>query len=608
MLSWLRDRSIFLVAVAFLLVFLSLTLLAGLGDWGVRGLIPLSVAALASAGAFTLALLRLARVPPRNWGRELRQRDRSFADAQERILDLTTELRRKSDQLTTERDCSEFLRQSFAELASSLDPRQVLNNILSRAISATHAQHGSIMLFDAQGHPEQAFMSRLSKPDAGWRPEILDKGLSGWVLHNRRSAVIFDTQQDERWYTFPGDEESSRSAVGVPFMRRDRVLGVMVLTHPIPFQFTETHQQLLEELAQQAAICLETADLYTEAETERRKLAAILEGTTDAVIVIDTGGQVLMINSAAGRAFVSANEALGRSLSFGIQHPALQALFEQAQAGGEAVTGELTTADERVRYASVSPIPDVGWVVILQDITYLKELDRLKSEFVSTVSHDLRSPLTSVRGYADLVRLVGAVSAEQQGFLDRIQHAVAHMTELINDLLDLAKIEAGIDMSKDSCSLADIAREVVESLQSNAATKGLDLQAEIGAGLPPVQGNANRLRQVVANLADNAIKYTPQGGQVHLRLARHEGEIVLSVTDTGIGIAPQDQQQLFQKFYRVKTPETDGIPGTGLGLALVRSIVEQHGGRIWLHSVHGQGSTFSVALPVEGIPVQNLTL
>jgi len=597
---WLRDRGIFLWSVFFLLVFLGLTLLAALGSWGLRGLIPLVIAALASAGAFTLMLLRLARVPPRNWGRELRKREREFSQAREEVLRLTQALRHTTDELTARHSQSEFLRQSLAELTTSLDPRRVLDNILQGAIEISGARWGSIFLLDETGRPHDTYLCRMDS--GGSRLDrILKKGFAGWVVNSQEGAIIYDTALDPRWLTFPEDEEPARSAIAMPFVRRERVLGLVVLTHPVPFQFSEEHLALLRELAPQAAVCLENADLYTAAEAERSKLSAILSGTTDAIVAVDTSARVLLLNRAAERAFrISADQVLNRPLGEGIAHPILNELFAQALSSGEVVTGEMTTDDERARYGSISPIPGVGWVAILQDVTYLKELDRIKSEFVSTVSHDLRSPLTTVRGYADLVGALGPVTEQQQQALDKIRRATVQMNELIGDLLDLGKIEAGIDMQIEPCQMGEIVAEVADNLVPNATLHGLDLKVGIAPELPPVQGNAGRLRQVVANLVGNAIKYTPQGGTIHVSLGQKGKEIVLSVRDTGIGISPEDQEQLFQRFFRVRTPETEHIPGTGLGLAIVRSVVEVHGGRISVESDEGQGSTFTVALPVDG--------
>jgi two-component system NtrC family sensor kinase len=316
---------------------------------------------------------------------------------------------------------------------------------------------------------------------------------------------------------------------------------------------------------------------------------------------VDASARILLLNRAAERAFcLSADQVLNRPLGEGIAHPVLNELFGRALSSGEVVTGELTTDDERARYGSISPIPGVGWVAILQDVTYLKELDRIKSEFVSTVSHDLRSPLTTVRGYVDLVGILGPVTEQQQDALDKIRRAAVQMNELIGDLLDLGKIEAGIDMQMESCHIGEIVAEVADNLVPNAKLHGLDLQVFIAPELPLMQGNPGRLRQVVANLVGNAIKYTPQEGTIRVSLEKRGTDIVLRVNDTGIGISPQDQEQLFQRFFRVRSPETEHIPGTGLGLAIVRSIVEVHGGRISVESEEGAGSTFMVVLPVDG--------
>ncbi len=601
MRNWLRHRTNLFLTIVFLFLLLGVTLVAGLGGWGTGGVALLSLATLASGIGFAMGIFFVIQSRQRYAGKSRHALEQELQYARERIFQLTEELRRETGQLMTERDRAEFLRQSFTELASTLEPRHVLGGILQGAIEAVGAEHGSILLLDERGRPKEALFSRKEGTGGvGPRTEdIFQRGLAGWVVENRCAEIIFDTAQDARWLSFPGDEKPARSVIAVPFARRERALGVMVLTHPVPFQFGEMHMSLLQQLAQEAAICLENADLYTMAEGERTKLAAILEGMTEPVIVVDVEGQILLLNRAAERVFgVSSGQAIGRPLEEAVGQRFLAELCSQARACGEAVSGELSTADERVHFCCISPIPGLGWVAILQDITYFKELDRLKSEFVSTVSHDLRSPLTRVRGYADLLPVLGPLTEEQQDFLGRIGRAVTQMAELISDLLDLGKIEAGIDMELLPLPIGDIVADAAESQLPAAVERGVNLHVELQQEVPAVLGNGGRIRQVVSNLVSNAIKYTPAGGQVSVRLFRDDGEVVLAVADNGLGIAPEDQARLFEKFYRVQTPETEGIPGTGLGLAICRSIVEQHGGRIWVHSTPGQGSTFSVSLPV----------
>lgn len=576
-------------------ILFGLTVLAAFGRNRVWEVLLLCLAAGLSGVAFTLSLHRLSRPLP-----ETLPEKNAFKEAEQEVYQLARNLQQNLDRLLVERDRSELLRQTLQELSSAADPRRELDRILHRAMHAVGARWGSILLIDEKGQLGEAVLSRAINSDASRlrTAKILDKGFAGWVARNRRGGVIYDTLKDPRWLTFSEDEEKARSAVAVPFLPRERVLGVMVLSDPEPYRFDDEDLSLLSQLGQQAAICLENAELYIAASSERRKLAAILEGTTDGVVAIDQEGKVILVNPAAEQAFgVQGKEVVGRPLVEAISHPELIALFEQARKRGEAVLGELTTGDGRVRNANLSPIPEVGWVAILHDVTYLKELDRVKSEFVATVSHDLRSPLTKLQGYADLIAEEPCLGPQQREAVRRIQATVGEMTELVNDLLELGRIEAGIGMEMSPCRLEEIVLETADSYLLQAQQAGLTLRTEIEGGLGPVRGNAARLRQVVANLLDNAIKYTPAGGSVNVRLARQDGDLVVTVADTGIGISPQDQEQLFQKFYRVRSPQTAHVPGTGLGLAIARSIVEQHGGRIWVRSTPGQGSVFGFALP-----------
>jgi two-component system NtrC family sensor kinase len=259
--------------------------------------------------------------------------------------------------------------------------------------------------------------------------------------------------------------------------------------------------------------------------------------------------------------------------------------------------GEIPLEDGRVFSAQVTPIPEVGLALIMQDITYLKELDRIKSDFVSTVSHDLRSPLTAILGYVELLGRVGDLSAQQQEFIVRIQASVENITSLINDLLDLGRIEAGFDARKEIVPLSALLRYTVESMYAQAEDVGLSLEMEIPDGLPPVIGNPVRLRQMLENLIANSLAYTPNGGKIWIN-ARSEGDqVLLEVSDNGPGIPPADQPYIFDKFYRASNVPYQ-VSGAGLGLAIVKSIVENHRGRIWVDSSLGEGARFSIILPV----------
>src|SRR5574338_472174 len=213
---------------------------------------------------------------------------------------------------------------------------------------------------------------------------------------------------------------------------------------------------------------------------------------------------------------------------------------------GEGLPGapyrvELTLEDGRVMNTQFTPIAEVGLIVIMQDITHLKELDRIKSDFVSTVSHDLRSPLTAILGYVELIDRVGTLMEQQREFIHRVQFSVHSITALINDLLDLGRIEAGFDSRKEITSLPAIIHLTVDSLKSRIAEKNQEISMEVGDDLPPVFGNPIHLRQMVSNLIGNAVKYAPAGGRVAVRAASEDGQIILQVSDTGPGIPLGDQ-------------------------------------------------------------------
>ncbi len=237
-----------------------------------------------------------------------------------------------------------------------------------------------------------------------------------------------------------------------------------------------------------------------------------------------------------------------------------------------------------------------GYVAVMRDITHLKEIDSLKSEFVSTVSHDLRSPLTYMKGYTSLIASSGSLNEKQDEYIQKIRTGINQMTELIDDLLDIGKIEAGIGVNMMPCQLDTLIRRLAVEMDARAHAKGLNLTLDVSADLPLVTMDEALIRQAITNLIDNAIKYTVSGF-VNVCACQIEKEVVVSVKDSGIGIPTAALPRLFEKFYRVKTREAMKMRGTGLGLSIVKSIAELHKGRVWVESELNRGSTFFLALP-----------
>jgi len=339
-------------------------------------------------------------------------------------------------------------------------------------------------------------------------------------------------------------------------------------------------------------------------ERERGRLKAILDSTSDAILVTDSRGHLILANPAAEHAFgIKDAEAVTRHLTQAIANESLGQLFTRPAGDREAIVEEIPLPDGRTLYASAAAITDgdgraIGRVAVMRDITALKELDAMKDEFVATVSHDLRSPLTFMRGYVDMIPTVGHLNEKQQEFVDKILRGINQMAELIDDLLDLGRIEAGVGMELAPCAVGGLVRLVVADSLGRAEAKNLKLQLELPSTLPPIIGDEALIKRAVANLVDNAIKYTPEGS-VTVRVRERDSYLVVSVSDTGIGIAPADRIRLFEKFYRIKRRDTIRIKGTGLGLAIVKSIAEKHNGKVWVESKLGEGSTFYLVLPKE---------
>lgn len=328
-------------------------------------------------------------------------------------------------------------------------------------------------------------------------------------------------------------------------------------------------------------------------------LAKAFQALEVGLIVADPQGNTALINPAACQALgLEAAQTLGRPLSAALASPELLAAPMEK---GSLARFEIQLNEERTYAVSLAPLPGGGRVVTLYEITALKKLDRAKSDFVNAVSHDLRSPLTSILGYVDLIARVGAVNAQQAEFIQRIQASARHITTLINELLDLGRLEAGYDAHKEPVALAAVVNAVVDGLSSRLAAKRHSLQVSVPAGLPGVHGNPLLLRQLFSNLLVNASDYTPAGGHIAVEASAEAGQMIVRISDTGVGIPLEEQHLIFNKFYRGSNipPEQ---PGTGLGLAIVRSIVESHRGRIWVDSRPGQGTTFTIVLPLAEKP------
>lgn len=481
-------------------------------------------------------------------------------------------------------------------VASLLDLEKLLGRVVEAAVYITGAEEGFLMLVDEE--TGELYVRAAQGPKEKYPRSLklrVEDSIADGVVKTGEAVMIGGSAREKDIRT----AYLVKALLSAPLKTKDKVIGVLSVDNKISDKtFTDNDLYLLSALADYAAIAIENAQLFTAAKSERSKLEIIIGSTEDAVIVTDSEMRVLLLNRAARRAFaIKSAEATNKPIAQVVKNESLLHLFIRSIEGSQVQRGEIPLEEGRTLNANLTPIPGVGYAAVMQDITHLKALDKMKSEFVSTVSHDLRSPLTTIKGFVQLLPKAGPFTPQQQEFSAKILKGVDNITELIQDLLDIGKIEAGVGLEMDVCQLDAIINKVVEDLRSQAEAKRQRLDVELPPQLSPVLGNELRLGQVVANLVGNAIKYTPDGGLISIRANNSNGQIVVSVQDTGIGIPPADQPYIFDKFYRVQSEETASISGTGLGLAIVKSVIERHNGRVWVKSEPGVGSTFTFILP-----------
>lgn len=499
----------------------------------------------------------------------------------------TSSLQKRVDELET-------LTLLGRSITSSLDIDSVLTAIVDAAVGLTGAEEGSLLLLDeatgelymrAARNFQEEFVRTFRLP--------VKDSLAGNVMRSGQPVILDETtpQKIKTAYLVQG-------LLYVPLQSHGQVFGVLgVDNRQSRLPFTQNHIKAISAMADYAVIAIENARLYAHTAVERNKLETILTKIQDGVVVLDPEDHVLILNQTVRDAFhLEDANYTGKPIS---------EVFDQAELLELVNTpekrvfnrGEITLADGRVFSVQLTPIPDVGLAITMHDITYLKKLDRIKSDFVSTVSHDLRSPLTAILGYVDLLDRAGPINPQQRDFINRVQTSVHNITALVDDLLNLGRIEAGFDSHKEIVPIDQLLQYSLDSFKGRMGEKNIQLLTEVPDDLPPLLGNPIQLRQMIDNLVDNAVKYTSNGGTIQAHVQVQRNQIILRITDTGVGIPSMDLPYIFDKFYRASNIPGE-TPGTGLGLSIVKSIVESHQGRIWVESKSEQGTTFTIVLPV----------
>jgi two-component system phosphate regulon sensor histidine kinase PhoR len=337
-------------------------------------------------------------------------------------------------------------------------------------------------------------------------------------------------------------------------------------------------------------------------ESERSTLDAVLQKMTDGVLIVDAQGTVQLVNPAAMRMFsITSTISVGKPLIEVVRHHQPAEMWQHCQTTGEAQSVDFEVGHRLSLHGiatSLHPTISGSTLLLFQDLTHQRQTETMRRDFISNVSHELRTPLAALKALTETLQS-GALEDPPAAhrFLGQMETEVDSLSLMVNELLELSRIESGrVPLNLVSTRPIDIVSPAYERLRLQAQRAGLTLTIECPDDLPAVLADGSRLQQVVVNLLHNAIKFTPSGGQVTVCATRQDREILFAVTDTGIGIAAEDLPRIFERFYKVDRSRASS--GTGLGLAIVRHLVEAHGGRIWVESEVGKGSTFNFTIPL----------
>lgn len=488
-------------------------------------------------------------------------------------------------------------------------------------------------------HDPVAGLLYPTEPAHGFQPgelrhlyhRVSEPGISSEVFRSNSSVILYDASTDPRAIAEGLPEIGIRNGVSVPLVveKRDEqnrvidrtIVGVLhVFNKRGQDDFTDEDVSLLNRMAMQAAAVIPSAEAYREAAQEQQELVQTIDNLSAGLIMVAQTGRLLQVNSSA-RAIIGIHHTyslIGVPYFRAIPNEQVRNLIDQAlTATGQEFSDEITVRlgnmpkDESQRIYQVQCAPmrdssgaDNGVVAVFTDITEIRGLEQLKTAFISTVSHELRTPLTSIKGFIStlLADEEGFYSDEQRReFLEIIDTECDRLTRLIKDLLDVSRIEQGqaMGMYLEKVDVPALVQKVLTAQRSYARNHKLSM--DFPPNFPEIEADADKLDQILTNLVDNAIKYSPQGGNVRVTgkvIGPESDQIWVQISDEGIGVSKEHLPKLFHNFYRVDNRDNREIGGTGIGLALVKSLIEKHHGYVTMDSELGRGSEVTIVLPI----------
>lgn len=508
----------------------------------------------------------------------------------------------------------ELLYNVSRELATSLDLRTVLVRVISLSMDNIGAERGSLIVLDEPQKPVDAviiYRKKLVAHTIEHLEAILEQGLAGWVVRNPQPVLLSNTSLDKRWLHRLDDDPDRtgpKSAICIPLMARDQLVGVLTLVHPTPGFFNLEHLTLLQSIADLAGIAVNNARLYDSLQAAHRRYRQLFEDSIDPIFLTNWEGQILEANRQAVRAGGYGLAELRQLSVFDLHEAQWDQLGEALQflSSGNTVSYESRFKSKEgndlpvqvyVHQIEIEGEHSLQW--LLRDISERKALDAMREDLIAMIYHDLRSPLSNIISSLDMLStLIPLESAPAlRPVFGIANRSAGRLQRLISSLLDIHRLEAGQPIIQPKViDTRALVQEAVENVKYLVDSRKQTLSVQAGAGLPNILADEDIIRRVLTNLLENATKFTPQEGQIIVGGAADGDWVRLWVQDSGAGIPAEAREQIFDKYIRL---QAENVPkGLGLGLSFCRLAVKAHGGRIWVESEEGKGSRFIFTIPV----------
>lgn len=511
---------------------------------------------------------------------------------------------------------------------STRNLEELLKIIMQSAEKVMQAEASSVFLIDSAKNELYFEIATGPKEDEVKKIRLkMGEGIAGWVAYTGESLLVPDVSKDPR-FARRVDEQTqfiTRTVICVPLKVRNQTIGVVQVLNKIGSDsFNKSEIKFLEALASQAAIAIENTNLYEHLEEraeqlnkelkeaninlsiEKLRIESIVQSMQDAVLAVSRGRRIVMLNRVARNIFdIEKVDTTDAELAGVIKNADVISNVEAVLHSKNPMKNELKLIlgeREHIFAAVFTPIVDekkeaAGCVAVMRDVTEIKELDKMKSEFLNMVSHELRTPLTPIQAYSELMMVRNMDAEKVKNYASIINKETQRLGALIGDLLDLSRIESGkgLSLSLEEMDMRDLLRGVHETYLTSSDKHKIILTLPDKSEI--ILFDRNKLIQVMTNLLSNAIKYSPEGGDININMTEETDTVTVSVRDQGMGITKEDLPKVFEKFFRVESAMVKKISGTGIGLPIVKYIIELHNGSLDVKSEYGKGSEFIFTIP-----------